>query len=534
MAKTAIRRIAAATLAIGASVALVACSGASVEGGGNTGDEANATLIFDLGLEMTTLDPAQIFDVSASTVDQAIYEGLVNYKPGTDEIQGVLADSWEVNDDATEYRFTLKNDITFESGGTLTSADVEFAFNRLKNIQGPPAYLMDGLTVTTDGDDVVVISSEQPRPELLAMLVSSNFAVYDSEAIIAEGGLSDESAATDDTAGSVFTESSFGTGVYTLEDYEPNAEVTLALSDNWRGDAPDFTTVIVRDSRSIQQQSLNIQNGGSDVTISLSSPQVAELDESKVNVLSQALPQVIYLQLTNSGGPTTNADYRKAVALGLDYDGLVEIAGAGALQGTSVIPTAVLGSIPEDDVIARDVDAAKAALEASGMADQELVISFGSDYSVGGQDMGLFAQKIQSDLEEIGMTVTLDGAPTQVSRTANQEGKVQAALWPFPPDFVDPSQFLIHSPGGLLAERAHWAVEDNPEIDALAQKAMIVIDPEERAAAYEEWARAVRETNRYISVVEVPQNLVTSKRVGNLNMDVAGNVSFETLTLEQP
>lgn len=289
----------------------------------------------------------------------------------------------------------------------------------------------------------------------------------------------------------------------------------------------------MRDSRSIQQQMLNVQNGGADMTISLSSPQVAELDQNKVNVLSQPLPQVIYFQLTNSGGPTTNADYRRAIALGLDYDGLVEIAGNGAKQGTSVIPSSVLGALPESEVITRDVEAAKAALTGSGMADQELVISFGSDYTVGGQDMGLFAQKMQSDLQEIGMTVTLDGAPTQVSRTANQEGKLQAALWPFPPDFVDPSQFLIHSPGGLLATRAHWPVEAAPEIDALAQEAASKIDPAEREAAYQDWARAIRDSDQYISVVEVPQNLVTSKRVGNLNMDVAGNVSFETLTLEQ-
>lgn len=523
------RGTAVAALVLGASLALVGCSGAVVaEGGGS----ANRTLIFDLGLEMTSLDPAQIFDVSASTVDQAIYEGLVNYKPGTGDIEPVLAEDWEVNDDSTEYTFKLKEGITFESGGTLTSSDVEFAYNRLKNLQGAPSYLMDGLEVRADGDHSVIISSDEPRPELPAMLASSNFAVYDSQAIIEAGGVSDETAATEDAAGAIFAERSFGTGVYTLESYEPNAEVNLTFSDNWRGDEPDFTRVIIRDSRSMQQQMMNIQNGGADVTISLASPQVADLDASKVNVMSEPLPQVIYFALTNSGGPTVDANYREAIALGLDYEGLVQVAGEGGLQGTSVIPSSVPGSLPKDDVLKRDVEGAKAALAASGMSDQELTISFGSDYTVGGQDMGLFAQKIQSDLEEIGMTVVLDGAPTQVSRTANQEGKLQAALWPFPPDFVDPSQFLIYSPGGLLAERIHWTPDEAPEIVALAETARVLPAGPEREAAYQDWARAVRATNRFISVVEVPQNLVTSKRVGNLNVDVAGNVSFETLTLE--
>ena len=530
MATTHFRRAGAAALVLGTATALAACSGQVSVG---EGGDADATLIYDLGLEMTTLDPASTFDVSASTVNSQIYEQLVDYDPESGEIVGELADSWEMNDDATEYRFTLRDDVAFESGGTLGSKDVVFALDRLKNLQGPPAYLMDGLTVAADGEEVVVISSDVPKPELPAMLANENFSVYDSEAVQEHGAVSDESAATADEAGDIFFTESFGSGPYSLAGYEPNAQVELAASENWRGDAPDFSTVLIRNSRSIQQQILNIQNGGSDLTNSLSSPQVSELDEGKVNVVSQPLPQVIYLALTNSEGPTVNEDFRRAVALGLDYDGLVEMAGEGARQGTGVIPTVLEGSIPEGEGLTRDVEAAKAALAASGVGDQTLSISFGSDYAVGGQDMGLFAQKIQSDLEEIGMTVELDGAPTQVSRTANQEGKVQAALWPFPPDYADASQFLIHSPGRLLAERAHWSADQAPDIAALADAAQRTVDRDERAEAYETWARAVRDTNHFIAVVEVPQNLVSSKRVGNLNMDVTGQTSLDTLTLEQ-
>ena len=524
------KKLAIGALAALATIGMVSCSSATVSGGGTDGD---ATLIFDLGLEMTSLDPAEIFDVSASTVVNEVYEQLVGYKFGTTEIEAELADSWDVNDDATEYRFTLKDGVNFESGGTLSSADVVFSFNRLKNLQGAPSYLMDGLTVTADGDNTVVIASEAPKPELLSMLVSSNFSVYDSAALIEEGGTDAADAVDADTAGPVFSQKSFGSGTYSLTSYEPNAEVRMSVSETWRGEQPDFSNIIIRNSRSIQQQILNVQNGGSDVTISLSSPQVAELDPNTVNVLSQPLPQVIYLGLTNSGGPTVNADFRKAIALGLDYEGLVKIAGNGGTQGTSMIPTSLEGSLPTSEAITRDLEAAKNALAASGMANEVLTISFGADYTVGGQDMSLFAQKIQSDLEEVGIKVELDGAPTQVSRTANQEGKLQAALWPFPPDFADPSQFLEFGPGGILGNRLHWSVEDAPEIAALGEHASAVIDPTERVQAYQDWARALNETNRFIAVVEVPQNLVTSKRVGNLNMDVAGNINLGKLTLEQ-
>jgi peptide/nickel transport system substrate-binding protein len=516
---------------IGAAFALSACAG-----GGATLEKAsdtNATLLYDLGLELTTLDPAASFDVSGSTIIAQLYDQLLDYNAASGELEGELAESYEFNEDATEYTFKLREDVTFASGNPVTSDDVVFALERLKNLQQGSAYLMEGLTVSAPDKSTVVITSEIPKPELPAMVATTNFAIYDSVEVKKRGGLSDASAVKKDTASKAFDSASFGSGPYKLVRYQPNAEVVLGHNDKYRGDKPDFTNVIVRNSRSIQQQITNIQNGGSDLTNSLSSPQVADLDQSKVNVKSQPLPQEIYLALTNSGGPTVDANFRKAVALGIDYDAIKALAGQGAVQGTGVIPTSIEGSIPEGQGLKRDVEGAKAALAASGKANQELAISFGTDYAVGGQDMSLFAQKIQFSLQEIGMKVRLNGAPTQVSRTANQEGKVQAALWPFPPDYADASQFLIHSPDGLLAKRIHWTAKEAPELAALAKKAQVAITPEDRAKAYEEWARALRDTNRFVSIVEVPQNLVTSKRVGGLNMNVLGVPDLAHLTLEQ-
>jgi peptide/nickel transport system substrate-binding protein len=517
------------SLAVGFALvlALSSCATAATE----EARTENRTLIYDLGLEINSLDPNAAFDVSSSTIISQIYEQLLDYDTSSQELVGELASSWESDESGTQHTFTLHDGVKFASGNALTSADVVFSFNRLKNLKAGSAYLMDGITVAAPDATHVVLTTAQPMPELPAMVATTNFAVLDSVAVTAAGGVSDETAPDKDTASKSFDSRSYGSGAYQMTSYQPNAEVVLAYNDKYHGDKPDFTDVIIRNSRSIQQQITNIQNGGSDLTNSLPASQVTGLDKNKVNVLSRPLPQEIYLALTNSGGPTVNDDYRRAVALGIDYQAIVGLAGEGAVQGTGVIPTSVIGSFPAGEGLTRDVEAAKRALAASGMADQELVISYGSDYTIGGQDMGLFAQKIQFSLQEIGLKVRLDGAPTQVSRTANQQGNVQAALWPFPPDYADASQFLIHSPGGLLGKRIHWTEEQAPELAALAQKAHSLVDEEERDAAYLEWNKALRETNRFISVVEVPQSLVSSKRVEGLAQDVLGYPKLDELKL---
>ncbi len=53
-----------------------------------------------------------------------ISESLLDYDPDTGEVVPALATDWEVNDDATEWTFTLREGVTFHDGTTLDAGDV--------------------------------------------------------------------------------------------------------------------------------------------------------------------------------------------------------------------------------------------------------------------------------------------------------------------------------------------------------------------------------------------------------------------------
>jgi len=55
---------------------------------------------------------------------EQIFEPLLAFKVGTTEVIPALAESWEVNDDATEWVFTLRKDVKFSDGSALDANDV--------------------------------------------------------------------------------------------------------------------------------------------------------------------------------------------------------------------------------------------------------------------------------------------------------------------------------------------------------------------------------------------------------------------------
>jgi len=59
---------------------------------------------------------------------QQIYEPLLNFKPGGVEVEPWLAESYTVNEDATEYVFKLRQGVKFHNGATLDANDVVASF----------------------------------------------------------------------------------------------------------------------------------------------------------------------------------------------------------------------------------------------------------------------------------------------------------------------------------------------------------------------------------------------------------------------
>ncbi len=66
--------------------------------------------------DLTTLDPQVGYDWQNWSVIKSIFDGLMDYKPGTTELEPDLAESYTVSDDGLTYTFKLRPGVKFHNG----------------------------------------------------------------------------------------------------------------------------------------------------------------------------------------------------------------------------------------------------------------------------------------------------------------------------------------------------------------------------------------------------------------------------------
>ena len=140
-------------------------------------------------------------------INHALYETLVTYEGGdASKPVPAIASKWSYNSNATSFTFTIDPKAKFSDGTKVTSKDVVFSLNRLKNIKGNPSSLMDGITVRAIGSNKVRLTTDKPTPQLLAIVTSPALGIMNSKVVKACGGSDAANANVADKALDLFEE----------------------------------------------------------------------------------------------------------------------------------------------------------------------------------------------------------------------------------------------------------------------------------------------------------------------------------------
>src|SRR5262245_9048533 len=75
--------------------------------------------------DFDSMDPAIGYTVQSWEPIKAVFDGLMDYKPGTSELMTDLAESYDISDDGKQYTFHLRKGVKFHNGRELKAADIK-------------------------------------------------------------------------------------------------------------------------------------------------------------------------------------------------------------------------------------------------------------------------------------------------------------------------------------------------------------------------------------------------------------------------
>ena len=207
------------------------------------------TLTFATISEPLTFNLAIANDASSSGVLGYVFEGLTETSWLTDQVEPLLAESWEHSEDGLTWTFHLRTDVRWHDGQHFTAHDVDFTFNRIIYNDDIPASsrssfnfrFLDGesgewkqakMTVTALDDYTV----ECVLPVSFApFLRSMGTAIYPKHIL--------EEPVEDGTFASIWSIDTnpaevIGTGPFTIASYIPGERVVIRRNpDYWLKDA---------------------------------------------------------------------------------------------------------------------------------------------------------------------------------------------------------------------------------------------------------------------------------------------------------
>jgi len=476
--------------------------------------------------DISTLDPAIGYDWQNWSMIKSLFDGLMDYKPGTTELIPDLAESYTISDDGLTYTFKLRPGVKFHNGRTLTAADIKYSIERSVNpkTQSPgqgffwqiagfeemtsgKANELSG--ITTPDDRTVVIRLSQPDATFL-QIVAINFAFAVPREEVEKYGPD-------------FGRNPVGTGAYKMTDWTLGQHVVFERNpDYFRAGAPFLDKITFEVGQDPSVALLRLKRGEVDVLgdpIPSANFLQEKADPANAGLIVEGgLLHTGYITLNTTKPPFDNKLVRQAVNMAINKERVIKIVNGRAGIANQPLPPAMPGYDASYKGYPYDPAKAKKLLADAGYAD-----GFQTElYAMNTDPNPRIAQSFQQDLAAIGIKAEIKALAQATVIDAGGEGTAPM-LWSggmaWIADYPDPSNFYgpILGCGGAVPGGWNWAKYCNKEIDALAAKADGMASADQAAARIDLWRQIynkIMDDAPWVPVMNEVRFAMHSARIG--------------------
>lgn len=474
--------------------------------------------------DIISLDPAEIFEFTASEIAGNAYEQLIGYDVNdVSNVFGVIAESWTVSDDGKTISFKVREGTKFASGNPITAADAVFSLQRAVILDKSPAFILTQFGLTKDNvTEKVVQTGDYTFDFVMDNAYAPSFVLYCMTATVAsvvDKALVMSHEADGDLGYGWLKTNYAGSGPFTIRDWRANEVVVMERNPNYSGPAPAMARAIYRHIPEPATERLLLEKGDIDVARKLGPDELKALAANPdIAIMNGVKGSIYYLGLNQKNPNLAKPQVRQALKYLVDYDAIAEtILDGTVITHQAFLPKGFLGAL-EDKPFALDVAKAKALLAEAGLPDGFTVTMDTRNTA----DITGIAQAIQQTFAQAGITLEIipgDGKQTLTKYRARQHD-IYIGRWG--PDYQDPhtnADTFARNPDNSddarakpLAWRNAW---DIPEMTKVADAAVLERDADKRADMYLALQREHQQTSPFVIMFQEIENVAMRSNVRN-------------------
>lgn len=485
---------AAATTAAGATTAAAAGGGGgTMVGGFDVGPGGN----FGLFNPMTAGGGASWYNKYFST--------LLLYDVNFQKMQGDLAESWEVSADGKQVTFHLRKGLTWQDGQPLTSDDVKFSIDLLKN---PDSLAITAgrykavKEITTPDPQTVVFNLDQPSAPLLDALTLSF--IYPKHALAAI-------TPKDLVKSSWWSTNPIGSGPFKWSKYVPDQYVELLPFDNyWRG-KPKLDKLINRYFKDSSSALIALRSGDIQFTYVTSDEAGSLKSDQSVTVIPGPSQVLNYLGFNQKDKRFQDVRVRQAFMYAIDRKAIVDQLYKGTAQ---LVPCGYNNPnyLPSDvNSYPRDVNKAKELLKAANWD------------SIKGQPIDLltyYSDQLSTDvlttIQQMLAEAGIDAKPRAVDVPTFNQARTSSNFQVFYGGAGNgPDPDILGASLMSTTQLAQVAGINNPDLDKLYVQGQQETDPAKRALVYQNVCKVMNQEVMWGPMWVAQRFGAVSKKVSN-------------------